>query len=343
MTMNKMFHKLTLRHIILTVIIPAIMVVTLNWQGTSAVSLAQSDSPVEDSATEPFSGLTLKIEGPDEVTVGEKVTLKVMASNVPDPGIFGYQFHLNWPASVFSLGGSSVTPNPDFPVVAKLDLSSNSLRVGASRQGDVPDLGGPIVLLSIELQANVVTAPDAASFTLTHVRLGQKGGLDVPVEQIVNLDVKIKAAANGGGISGNVKVEGRADEQQAGHVINSDTFSTVSDSKGDFSFNDIDFGVYTLTANSPGFLAATCVDVSHTAGNTLLQNSILLAGDIDDNGIVDVVDAVAIGTALGNSTAGEVVDLNSDNGVDILDLILLSVNFNQTSVGNPWVCYNNEQ
>jgi hypothetical protein len=47
---------------------------------------------------------------------------------------------------------------------------------------------------------------------------------------------------------------------------------------------------------------------------------------------------VAIGLVFGSTTPGEVADLNADGVVDVLDLVLMGVNFGQTSAGNPWVC-----
>ena len=352
-----MQNRFNFHQILLAVIIPVLILVTINWVQVPIVSLAQTDSPVETpSATsepptttptpEPTStaipgipsGLTVEVTGPTQVIVGETITLNVVASNIPDPGIFGYQFQLNWDDTVFSLLEDTLALNPDFPVVAKLDAENNNIWVGAGRQGDVQDLTGPLTLLTVELQANVVTQPDAAPFTLTGVKLGRKGGIEVPVEQIINLDVIVIAKPNGN-ITGNVKVEGRAGDNQTGHIIQDETgsLSTVTDTNGNFTFEAVEAGSYTLIANSAGFLAATCTGLNHE-GDTLLANVTLLAGDIDDNGTIDIVDAVAIGSALGDAEPGQITDLNVDLIVDVLDLILMSVNFDQTSENNPWIC-----
>lgn len=373
--------------IVLAVIIPVIILITVNWVHGPQISLAQTDSPIETptaiatepptntptsiptstvvpthtptpvptgtavsgsptntptpkptSTSEPVPGLTVEIVGPTEVVVGETIALSVVASNIPEPGIFGYQFHFNWDSTVFSLAEGTLALNPDFPIVAKLDVDTNVIQVGASRQGNVQDLTGPLTLLTVEAQANVVTQPDAAPFTLTGVKLGRKGGIDVPVDQIINLNVTVVSKPNGN-ITGNVKVEGRAADNQAGHTIQDDTknLSAVTDTNGNFTLDTVDPGTYTLTANRPGFLAATCTNLIHQ-GDTLLDSVTLLAGDIDDNRIVDIVDAVAIGSALGSAESGQVTDLNVDLKVDVLDLILMSVNFDQTSENNPWLC-----
>ena len=182
-----------------------------------------------------------------------------------------------------------------------------------------------------------MTDPDSSLLTLLGVKLGRKGGVDVPVDQVIDLAVVVIERTNDD-ITGNVKVQGRADDNQAGHTVQDDTvLSTVTDANGDFLLPGVEFGIYTLTANSDGFLAATCTDVDHNAA-TVLESITLLAGDIDDSGEIDITDAVAIGMVFGSTEPDEVADLNVDGEVDILDLILMSANFGQTSAGNPWVC-----
>ena len=352
--------------------------------------------PTAEPTTEPGEGTIVEVVGPSEVNEGESFSIEVIASNIPDPGLFGFQFQLSWDDTVFSLVADSAELNADFPVVAKFDIGEAGIQTAASRGGDVADLTGPLTLLSAEFQANVTTDPDVSTLSLSGVKLGRKGGLNVPVDQVIDLDVVViqgeptatpeptdeptatpeptdeptatpeptdeptatpeptdeptatpeptdeptaTPEPTDSGIVGNVKVQGRADDNQAGHSVQDETdLFTLTDTNGDFSFPDAEFGTYTLTANSAGFLAATCTDVDHSSDPTVLESVILLAGDLDDSGEVDITDAVAIGTVFGSTEPDEIADLNVDGEVDILDLILMSVNFGQTSAGNPWVC-----
>ena len=147
-----------------------------------------------------------------------------------------------------------------------------------------------------------------------------------------------------GDIIGNATVEGRAADNQAGHTITAagdlgGELSDDTDENGDFFIDNAPADTYTLTADSPGFLAATCEGVVHTTDAlTTLADTTLLAGDIDGNGEIDIVDASSIGVVFGSTDPAEVANLNADAEVDILDLILMAANFGQTSAGNPWVC-----
>jgi hypothetical protein len=323
MTQNKFFR---------TIFIVTIFILVLGVVGwAQAPQVAQAMPPAQA-----VPGLTVEIVGPASVQVGDTFELQVVASNIPDPGIFGYQLVFNWDETVFSV--VSVTTNDaDFPVLAKNALGANTYEIAASREGDVTDLTGPITLLTVQVQANTITDPDSALFSLTDVKLGRKGGFEVPVDQIIDLSVVVTPVL-GAEISGNVKVEGRADDNQAGHSVVDDTIlSTTTDTLGDFTFGTVDFGTYNFTADSPGFLAASCAGVVHDVGPTVLNDVVLLAGDIDNSGAIDITDAASIGIVFG-STDPEVADLNADGVVDVLDLILMAVNFGQDSAGNPWVC-----
>ncbi|MEW5957221.1 MAG: cohesin domain-containing protein [Chloroflexota bacterium] len=323
MTQNKSFR---------TILIVTIFILVLGIVGwAQPAQVVQAMPPAQGDP----AGLTVEVVGPASVQVGDTFELQVVASNIPDPGIFGYQFVLNWDDTVFSL--VSVTTNTDFPVLAKDSLGTNTYEIAASREGDVLDLTGPITLLTVQVQANTITDPASALFFLSDVKLGRKGGIEVVVDQLIDLPVVV-TDVTGAEISGNVKVEGRADDNQAGHTVVDDTvLSTTTDALGDFSFGTVDFGTYNFTADSPGFLATTCTGVVHDIDATVLNDVVLLAGDIDDSGAIDITDAVAIGAVFG-STDPQVADLNVDGVVDVLDLILMAVNFNQTSVANPWVC-----
>jgi hypothetical protein len=316
---------------------------------TSEPTAEPTSEPTAEPTAEPTSepsGLTLEVTGPTNVTVGDTFEVSVVAKNIPDPGIFGYQFWLNWDDAVLSPVSGTLVLSTDFPLQAQREVSVNQLKLAASREGDVGDLTGPLTLLTWTFQANSLTEPDATTLSLAEWKVGRKGGLDVPVAQVINLDVVVEEVEvpGVGDIVGNVTGQGRAADNQADHDVTAvgdlgGILTDLTDANGDFWITDAPADIYDVTASRAGFLAATCQDVVHTAeALTSLANVIMLAGDIDSSGNIDITDAVAIGTVFGSTTPGEVADLNADGEVDVLDLILMAANFGQTSAANPWVC-----
>jgi hypothetical protein len=323
----------------------AVIIVVLSIVGWVQVpQVAQAVPPAQEDPV----GLSVEVTGPSSVAVDDTFTVDVVANNIPDPGIYGYQFVLNWDNTVFSPVG--VTTNPDFPILAVTALGDTSYEIAASREGDVPDLTGPLTLVTLEIQANAVTDPESSLLYLNGVKLGRRGGVDVPVDSVVDLEVVVVEDGGGGpgdgDIAGNVQVEARAADNQAGHTVAAlgtveGPFEVLTESNGDFVINDAPADTYTVTADRAGFLVASCVDVVHAADAlTSLAGVTLLAGDIvdDEAKAIDITDAVAIGSVFGSTAPDEVADLNVDGIVDILDLILMSVNFGQTSEANPWIC-----
>ena len=328
------------------------------------VWIQASVSPAAAQEPDTDVGLTVRIEhigdelglaAADSIpvfNVGDQFEISIVAVGVPDPGIFGSQFQVNFEAEVIQALDGTLASGPALEpvvmVVKNVDNGSGLISWAASRQGNVENVAGDVVLATLTLEAAAPTEPpegQTTSITLDNVKLGAKGGISVPVNGLQGLDVIIRddgTIPGKGDMAGVVMVEGRAEDNQAGHSVTAagaeTEFVELTDEFGLFHFNNLPEDSYTMTADSPGFLAATCESVVHTMGAlTELADVTLLAGDIDGGGVIDITDAVAIGTAFG-STEPEIADLNADGVVDILDLILMAANYDQTSAANPWVC-----
>lgn len=295
---------------------------------------------------------TAEVTPPPVFEVGDVFTVAIVAQGVTDPGIFGGQFDLNFDTTYLQAVGGSLNPGADLPVspVQIIDNGAGLVQFAGSRQGDVDNLVGEVILATLSFEAVGATEPpegQTTTISLQNVKLGAKGGIDVPIAGTADLSVIIREGGpigpGEGDIIGNATVEGRAADNQADHLITATdgmtvTLNTTTALTGSFIFEDAPAGTYSVTADEVGFLAATCEGVAHAADAlTSLADVMLLAGDIDDSGEIDITDATAIGAVFG-STDPQVADLNDDGVVDILDLILMAANFGQTSAGNPWVC-----
>jgi minor extracellular serine protease Vpr len=88
-------------------------------------------------------------------------------------------------------------------------------------------------------------------------------------------------------------------------------------------------GTYTVSSTASGFLSAQG-PATLVGGSTTTQPVVsLLAGDIDNNNVIDQFDAMTIGMGYNTSTPAA-ADLNNDGTINVLDLELLAQNYRKT-------------
>jgi outer membrane biosynthesis protein TonB len=148
-------------------------------------------------------------------------------------------------------------------------------------------------------------------------------------------------------VAGQVIVAGRANNNWSGASVTVEydgqiggQETSTTDAAGAFWFDDMQTDVQaTITADAPGYLPAECAMPSFVAPETTLLPVTLLSGDIveDENVIVDITDAVAVGNSFDESGSDLPADINRDGVVDIFDLVLVSINFGETGP-QEWVC-----
>jgi hypothetical protein len=86
---------------------------------------------------------------------------------------------------------------------------------------------------------------------------------------------------------------------------------------------------YTVIASAEGFLEAQGAPTITGGATTTMQTVILLAGDIDNNNVINQFDAMTIGMNY-NLASPTAADLNNDGTINILDLELLAGNYGQS-------------
>ncbi len=322
----------------------------LNWTQFSApAALAQTPPALPanlritvtpdngDAATPPaFSG-------------GDTFEISVLAKAVPEPGIFGGQLEIHFDPNHLAVADDSVRTGPllepALVVQSEVDLAEGIVYFAASRQGDVDNLVGDVVLVNLTFKTLAATEPVSTSVTLENIKLGAKGGAAIPVGAVSGLNIFIEqASTSSSDLGGQITLEGRLGDQTAEVSVTAvDAANPQSllqtEFDGSFLFKSLFPGNYSLTATSPGYLPATCPLVVHHPNQfTRLIDVTLWAGDINGDGEINVADAVAIGAGLNAASTEPAVDLNRDGAVDVLDLILMAANYGQSSAGNPWVC-----
>jgi hypothetical protein len=281
--------------------------------------------------------VVVEVTGPSTVNVGDVFTASVVVRD--SPGIFGGQFNLTFNSSYLEGVPSSLQPGAALGDILEgtRSITSGLVSYAVSRRGDVSDLTGDVTLATVQLEAT--GAMSSTQLCPTDVRLGAKGGNPVAVDSTTCLYVTIAEGATGA--SGVVMLEGSETGHWAGTTVTATLGTTVTtqttNDAGEFSFAGIPAGDYSFEAVQPGFLAAVCPSRVITEGEMVTLNTVeLLAGDIDGDGEVGILDATAIGLAFGNTGPDLVEDLNDDGEVDIIDVILLAANYGKTT--QTWSC-----
>jgi hypothetical protein len=140
-------------------------------------------------------------------------------------------------------------------------------------------------------------------------------------------------------VTGQVILAGRAgnDWSDATVTVDDSSQSATTDSAGNFSITNVVSGTHSsITADAGGYLPSICVSPTITAPTTALAAVTLLSGDVNDDDLVDITDATAVGMSFGLTGEGLPADINRDDIVDIFDIILASVNFGKGS--QTWNC-----
>ncbi|MBE0669107.1 MAG: carboxypeptidase regulatory-like domain-containing protein [Anaerolineales bacterium] len=104
--------------------------------------------------------------------------------------------------------------------------------------------------------------------------------------------------------------------------------SVAANPDGTFTLS-LPSGTYTAIASAEGFLDAQGTPAITSGNTTTLSTVSLLAGDIDNNDVIDQFDALTIGMSY-NASSPTAADLNNDGIINVLDLELLAANYNQS-------------
>jgi len=281
----------------------------------------------------------VEVTGPTEVAEGAEFEVSVIAKSVS--GLFGGQFDLSFDPTYLAAVEGSLQPGSDMePTVVgvrEIDNGAGSISFAVSRQGDVAELSGEVIVLAtVRFEALVPT--QSTTIDIGGVMLGDKYAREIPVENLQGLTLAITGVP-GATVQGQVKLGGRTVGNWDGAEVTIDgtAFAATTDPNGDFQIVDVPAGIYTFRANADGYLEAVCENLAVVAPLTTLMPIELVAGDVNGDGVIDVIDAVAIGAAFGDPASNPAADLNDDGAVNVLDLILMSVNFG-AEAPTVWGC-----
>jgi hypothetical protein len=144
-------------------------------------------------------------------------------------------------------------------------------------------------------------------------------------------------------ISGQVIVIGRANNDWSDTMVTIEGSgkSDMTDVTGNFSITEVAAETSSsITADAAGYLSARCDEITIDSPETVLSAVNLLSGDINDDDMVDITDATAVGAGFGQTGSDLPADITRDTVLDIFDIVLVSVNFGEQGP-QTWDCLAN--
>jgi len=254
--------------------------------------------------------------------------------------LYGLQVDCNVDPSVLAITGYThgsffdttqrLEIGPNFDAVAGTFDNAISLRAPATA---VTGTGtGPFASLNFTVADTTATVSVATCTALFSGIAGEELSGTVSTATIV-VDNGIHGGT--GSISGQLTIPGASD--YCGIVVtltNSDTgrtLTTTTDCNGNFSFEGLRDGDYTIVADFDNYvLGCTAVSVSGGAA-TVLDPIAMLAGDLNNDGSIGIADftlmAASFGLSLGDDDYNSLADINGDDTVNIFDLTILGAHF----------------
>lgn len=268
---------------------------------------------------------TVYVQPADQtVAKGAETTVEVWISQVAD--FYGAQFELTYDPAVVEgvsmVEGTAFTAFPDEYEVAQNQISSGVAKFAATllRVPKAGPLAGDLHLATITFRGlEVGTSP----LTLGGVQVSDSSGQPIAfVTQDGSITVECVTRVEGAAVLEGRTVHGGISVTLQGLT----TLETDTDDAGAYVFENVPAGIYTLILSHDGFLSVEVLDMTvEGCVTTQLCTYTLLAGDLNNDNVVDIADLALCAAYFG--TTGPDGDVNADGVVNIYDLVLIGKNF----------------
>ena len=278
-------------------------------------------------------GGTIRVGSASNVTVGDEVIIDISLESFQD--LYGVEIEFSFdptllqvqddkPGTVGTQIAPGNMPNPQqgFVVQNAVDNQAGTIAYAVALLSPSPAANGNGVLARIRFKA-VAAGTSVVAITRAVFVASDSCCLLVTT---VNGTVAT-SSASGGSVTGRVRIQGRTNFSGVMVSIGGRQATTASD--GGFTISGIVAGTYTISASFATYLDSERTGVVITTGNTTSVPEVtLLAGDIDDNCVINIFDLVALGSQYGTSPPGDPrADYNQDGQLNIFDLVLLAGNY----------------
>jgi hypothetical protein len=153
------------------------------------------------------------------------------------------------------------------------------------------------------------------------------GGSGEPVAVQVQDGIVTTACASA--VLGRAYLEGRTDHSAIAVSVAGTGLTVSPDAGGAYIVEDVPPGMHTVLLRAAGYLDVVVEGIAVAPGQRVtLPNRTLLAGDLNDDGEIDILDLVIVGSQFGSTNPRPLAaDVNADGRVDILDIVLVAKNY----------------
>ena len=265
-----------------------------------------------------------------QVSVGQTFTVNARLESIID--LYGFETTIRFDPALLEVvdadpGTSGVQvkrgdwlPGAAHTVVNTVDNGAGRIDFAATLVSPTPPLNGSGNIVSIPFRAKAAGSTPVAYHAL---KLVNSSAQIIP---ITRSDGSVTVTGNQATLTGQVLLEGRADH--SGTIVQLDGGTTVTTgADGRYSFSTTG-GSHSIKFTRDSYLWKS-VTVTAVAGSTTTVPTVtLLAGDINGDGVIDILDLSVVGSQFGSSSPSPAAaDVNGDGIVDIVDFVLLAKNF----------------
>lgn len=276
----------------------------------------------------------LTIVTPSSIQVGDTSQLNVSLNNIPAQGYTSTEFSCVYDAALVEVSNFSVGSlfGPD-AVSSISDPQSGSFifAVAGSNGNKALGTGVAFTFTAKGLQAGKTNIECKARVSEGRNALESIG--DIPSTMtIAAVPPTVTAEPATASVMGQV-LASKPVMIRLYNEDNSLAATTIANADGTFHLA-VPAGTYRITASAEGFLSAEG-SIRSVNGSTITESSItLIAGDIDNNGVIDPMDALTIRMNY-DSSRPSAADLNNDGVINVLDLGILAENYGRSGL-LPW-------
>ncbi|MBL8162333.1 MAG: endo-1,4-beta-xylanase [Anaerolineae bacterium] len=306
--------------------------------------------------------------------IGQPTQPSIVVEYLPDPaatnrlrvnfraynvqGLYGIETRCATPAGILQgisrADGDGFNSSNSFYIDQGFNASSGEWVIAASRLMPAAPISGNSLAYSLTYQLVGSGTPSVNCAVRAVDRNGRDLGLPVVngtlsgstpsvVEPpVINPPVLIEMPEQFSTIAGVVSYQNRQDNSGISVELLSTDYTPLAQvtttATGVYQFTDVPSGAYIVRASAPGHLGVLrTVQIAGDGEIIDLDTDTLVAGDTDNNGRIDLLDASFIGANfnLQAPPAPAMVDLNFDNQINIGDLVLVGTNFGMIMPAAP--------